>query len=186
MDELGLDGRAFADVKIAAVGPATGVTVRAEMGLTPDLVPDEYVSDAVLRELKALGVDGKRVLVVGSDIGRDVLADGLEALGATVDRVVGYETHLPDDSGDQVSEAFADTGIDITTFTSSSGVDNLLDLAGGPDQINKTVTAAMGPITAERARERGLRVDIVAPERTMQSLAGAIVEHFSNGDTDAR
>jgi uroporphyrinogen-III synthase len=44
----------------------------------------------------------------------------------------------------------------------------------------------MGPITAERARERGLRVDIVAPERTMQSLAGAIVEHFSNGDTDAR
>ena len=186
MDELGLDGRAFADVKIAAVGPATGVTVRAEMGLTPDLVPDEYVSDAVLRELKALGVDGKRVLVVGSDIGRDVLADGLEALGATVDRVVGYETHLPDDSGDQVSEAFADTGIDITTFTSSSGVDNLLDLAGGPDQINKTVTAAMGPITAERARERGLRVDIVAPERTMQSLAGAIVEHFSNGDTDVR
>ena len=186
MDELGLDGRAFADVKIAAVGPATGVTVRAEMGLTPDLVPDEYVSDAVLRDLKALSVDGKRVLVVGSDIGRDVLADGLEALGATVDRVVGYETHRPDDSGDQVSEAFADTGIDITTFTSSSGVDNLLDLAGGPDQINKTVTAAMGPITAERARERGLRVDIVAPERTMQSLAGAIVEHFSNGDTDAR
>jgi uroporphyrinogen III methyltransferase/synthase len=186
MDALGLDGRAFADVKIAAVGPATGVAVRSEMGITPDLVPDEYVSDAVLRDLKALGVDGRRVLVVGSDIGRDVLADGLETLGAAVDRVVGYETHRPDDSVDQVSAAFADPGIDITTFTSSSGVDNLLDLACGPDQINKTVTAAMGPITAERARERGLRVDIVAPERTMQSLAGAIVEHFSNGDTDAR
>jgi uroporphyrinogen-III synthase len=43
----------------------------------------------------------------------------------------------------------------------------------------------MGPITAERARERGLRVDIVAPERTMKSLAAAIVEHFKNGEPDA-
>ncbi|MDP6824355.1 MAG: uroporphyrinogen-III C-methyltransferase [Dehalococcoidia bacterium] len=186
MDVLGLDGRAFADVKIAAVGPATGVRVREEMGITPDLVPDEYVSDAVLRDMKALGMDGKRVLVVGSDIGRDVLPDGLEALGATVDRVVGYETHRPENTGEQVAAAFADPGIDVTTFTSSSGVDNLVDLAGGPDPINGTITAAMGPITAERARERGLRVDIVAPERTMQSLAGAIVKHFENGDSDAR
>ena len=186
MDALGFDGRAFNNVKVAAVGPATGVTVREEMGITADLVPDEYVSDAVLREMKSLGMDGKKVLVIGSDIGRDVLPEGLEALGATVDRVAGYETKKPENSGEQVAAAFADPGIDITTFTSSSGVDNLVDLAGGPDLINKTTTAAMGPITAGHARERGLRVDIVAPERTMKSLAGAIVEHFSNGDSDAR
>jgi|TARA_B100001964_G_scaffold243120_1_gene320124 uroporphyrinogen III methyltransferase/synthase len=186
MDALGLDGRSFADVKIAAVGPATGVTVREQLGVTPDLVPEEYVSDAVLREMKALGMDGKRVLVVGSDIGRDVLPDGLTELGATVDRVNGYETHRPDNSGDQVAAAFSDPGVDITTFTSSSGVDNLVELAGGPDLINGTVTAAMGPITAERARGRGLRVDVVAPERTMKSLAGAIVEYFTNGESDAR
>jgi len=185
MDVLGMDGRTFANVKVAAVGPATGVAVREELGVTPDLVPDEYVSDAVLRDLNALGMDGKRVLVIGSDIGRDILPDGLKALGATVDRVVGYETHRPDNSGDQLTAAFEDPGIDITTFTSSSGVDNLVDLAGGPDLINKTVTAAMGPITAERARERGLRVDIVASERTMKSLAAAIVEHFKNGEPDA-
>ena len=186
MDALGLDGRAFGNVKVAAVGPATGVTVREEMGITPDLVPDEYVSDAVLREMKTLGMDGNKILVVGSDIGRDVLPEGLEALGATVDRVVGYETRKPENSGEQVTATFADPGIDITTFTSSSGVDNLVDLAGGPELINNTITAAMGPITAERARERGLRVDIVAPERTMKSLAGSVVEYFANGDSDAR
>jgi uroporphyrinogen III methyltransferase/synthase len=185
MDALGMDGRTFANVKVAAVGPATGVAVREEIGVTPDLVPEEYVSDAVLRDMKALGMDGKRVLVIGSDIGRDILPEGLQALGASVDRVVGYETHRPDNSGDQLASAFEDPGIDITTFTSSSGVDNLIDLAGGPDLINKTVTAAMGPITAERARERGLRVDIVASERTMKSLAAAIVEHFKNGEPDA-
>jgi uroporphyrinogen-III synthase len=125
------------------------------------------------------------VLVIGSDIGRDVLPDGLRALGATVDRVVGYETHKPDNSGNQLTAIFEYPGIDITTFTSSSGVDNLFDLVGGADLINKTVTAAMGPITAERARERGLRVDIVASERTMKSLVTAIVEHFKNGEPDA-
>jgi uroporphyrinogen-III synthase len=98
---------------------------------------------------------------------------------------VGYETHRPDNSGKQLTDTFEYPGIDITTFTSSSGVDNLVDLTGGPDLVNKTVTAAMGPITAERARERGLRVDVVASERTMKSLAAAIVEHFKNGDPDA-
>lgn len=185
MDALGLDGRAFAGVKVAAVGPATGVAVRQELGITPDLVPEEYVSDAVLEEMKALGMDGKHVLVVGSDIGRDVLPDGLEALGATVDRVVGYETKAPADSSDQLRAAFDEPGLDVITFTSSSGVDNLVDLAGGPELINGAVTACMGPITAERARERGLRVDIVAPERTMESLSGAILEYFANGDSDA-
>ena len=184
MDALGLDGRAFAGVKVAAVGPATGVTVRQELGIAPNLVPEEYVSEAVLSDMEALGMDGKRVLVVGSDIGRDVLSDGLEALGATVDRVAGYETKSPGDSGEQVRAVFANPGVDVTTFTSSSGVDNLVDLAGGPELINGTVTACMGPITAERARERGLRVDIVAPERTMKSLVGAILEYFANGDSD--
>ena len=185
MDILGLDGRAFAGVNVAAVGPATGVTVRQELGVAPDLVPEEYVSDAVLREMKALGMDGKHVLVVGSDIGRDVLPDGLKALGAKVDRIVGYETKAPEDSGEQARAAFADPGIDITTFTSASGVDNLVELTGGPELINGTVTACMGPVTAERARERGIKVDVVAPERTMKSLVWAIAEYFANGDSDA-
>jgi len=186
MDVLGIDGRAFGNVQVAAVGPATGITVREEMGIIPDLVPNEYVSEAVLRDMTPQVIDGTKILVVGSDIGRDVLSDGLKALGAEVDRVIGYETRKPENSGAQVTAAFSDPGIDITTFTSSSGVDNLVDLAGGPDLINQTTTAAMGPITAERARDRGIRVDIVAPERTMKSLAGAITEYFSNGDSDAR
>ena len=185
MDALEMDGRTFANVKVAAVGPATGLTVREQLGVTPDLVPEEYVSDAVLRDMKSLGMKGKRVLVIGSDIGRDVLPEGLQALGAKVNRVAGYETRRPDNSGNQLTDTFECPGIDITTFTSSSGVDNLFDLAGGADLINETVTAAMGPITAERARERGLRVDIVAPERTMKSLVTAIVKHFKNGEADA-
>ena len=37
----------------------------------------------------------------------------------------------------------------------------------------------MGPITAARAEERGVRVDVIAPERTMEALVASIVEHMS-------
>ena len=84
-----------------------------------------------------------------------------------------------DDSAEKAAAAF-DAGIDITTFTSSSGVDNLIDLLGGDaTRINATVVACMGPITAARAEERGIRVDVIAPERTMEALVASITEHLS-------
>ena len=179
LEALGMDARAFASTRIAAVGPATGDTVRKMLGLKADLVPDEYVSDAVVAALAEIGVEGDRILVVRSDIGRDVLENGLKKHGAAVDAIVGYETRAPEDSSEQAKAAF-DEGIDITTFTSSSGVDNLVDLLGGDvDTVNKTTIACMGPITAGRARERGLRVDVIAPERTMDALVTAIMEHVA-------
>lgn len=179
LDALGLDARAFAGAKVAAVGPATAESALLLLGLRADLVPEEYVSEAVVAEFSVRGVAGERILVVRSDIGRDVLAKGLRDLGAEVDEVVGYETRAPEDSGDQAKAAYEE-GVDVTTFTSSSTVDNLVGLLdGNVDTVNGTVVACMGPITAERARERGIDVTVVAPERTMQALVTAIVEHFS-------
>jgi uroporphyrinogen III methyltransferase/synthase len=179
MDALGIDSRAFAGVQVAAVGPATGVTVKELLGISSDLVPDEYVSEAIVTALTELGVGGKRILAIRSDLGRDNLEKGLEAAGASVEAIVGYQTLAPDDSPARAKEAF-ESGLDITTFTSSSGVDNLLKLLDGrTDLINGTVIACMGPITAERAKERGLNVGVVASERTMESFTQALVDHFA-------
>ncbi|NQW16214.1 MAG: uroporphyrinogen-III C-methyltransferase [Chloroflexi bacterium] len=178
MSHLGVDSRAFAGVQVAAVGPATGVTVRELFGISSDLVPDEYVSEAVVKALADLGISGKRILAIRSDLGRDTLENGLRDSGASVDAVVGYQTLAPEDSAAKAREAF-ESGIDVTTFTSSSGVDNLLNLLGGEtDLINATTVGCMGPITAERARERGLNVNVVASERTMESFTQALVDHF--------
>ncbi|MFW6174711.1 MAG: uroporphyrinogen-III C-methyltransferase [Chloroflexota bacterium] len=189
MDALGMDARALAGVRIAAVGPATAEAVRQELGVNADMVPQEYVSEAVVAEFENLGALGSRVLVIGSDIGRDALTEGLRELGAAPYPVVGYQTKAPEDSGERARAAFDDPGVDVTTFTSSSGVDNLLGLlddAPGDrstlDLVNGTVVACMGPITANRARERGLRVDVVAPQRTMDALVQAIEGHFSGKD----
>ncbi len=179
LEARGGDARSFAGVKVAAIGPATGETVKAELGISADLVPDDYVSEAMVDALSGEGIKGKKILAIRSDLGRDALESGLAVAGAQVDAIVGYETKVPEDSAEKAAAAF-DAGIDITTFTSSSGVDNLVDLLGGDtSRINDTVVACMGPITAERAEERGVRVDVISPERTMEALVESIVEHLS-------
>ena len=180
MDALGIDARALATTSIAAVGPATAACVSELLSIRADLVPAEFISEAVVEELRQRGVKGKKVLLVRSDIGRDVLETGLGALGAQVESVVGYETKAPEDSADQARKAFAG-GIDVVTFTSSSSVENLVKLLDGDVAlINSATTACMGPVTAAKAAELNVRVDLVAGEQTMDSLVGAIEAHVAS------
>lgn len=181
MDVAGLDSRALSATSVAAVGPATASSVRELLGIKADLVPSEFISESVVEEFRRRDVSGQKVLLVRSDIGRDVLETGLKEIGASVDAVVGYETKAPEDSPDQARRAFAD-GIDVVTFTSSSSVENLVKLLGGDvSLINSATTACMGPVTAARASELKVRVDLVAGEQTMESLVGAIEAHAASG-----
>ena len=50
--ERGLDARAFAAAKVAAIGPATAEAL-AERGIVADFVPEEYVAEAVVEALRA-------------------------------------------------------------------------------------------------------------------------------------
>lgn len=181
MDAGGVDSRALSTTSVAAVGPATAASVRELLGINADLVPSEFISESVVEAFRKRDISGHRVLIVRSDIGRDVLETGLKELGASVDVVVGYETKAPEDSADKARAAFAD-GIDVVTFTSSSSVENLVKLLGGDvSLINSATTACMGPVTAARARELQVRVDLVAAEQTMESLVSAIEAHAASG-----
>ncbi len=73
-------------------------------------------------------------------------------------------------------------GIDAATFTSSSTLQNFLDLLGGraPDILKNAVLACIGPITAQTARDHGLRVDLVASEYTTAGLIQALVDYYQS------
>jgi uroporphyrinogen-III synthase len=83
--------------------------------------------------------------------------------------------------------ALAAGEIDVVTFTSSSTVTNLLALveetadgrrqtAEGRDPLGGALVACIGPVTAQTARERGLRVDVVAAEHSIPGLVAALVQ----------
>ena len=174
----GHDARMLASVRVAAVGPAT-VDALDQCGIVADLVPVDYSSQGLIDAFSALPEPPKRVLAFKSDIGRESVMQGLSQMGATVRAVAAYRTVRADESVDIAKSAYVQ-GVDITTFTSSSTVTNLLGmLDGDPEPINRGIVTCIGPITAGTAREHGIRVDIVPPVHTIDAMIDAVMGRFS-------
>lgn len=161
-------------VRIAAIGSPTARALAAR-GIEVDLVPDEFVAEAVVAALVERGVEGKRILLPRADIARDTLPDGLRAAGATVEVVPVYSTQMPAQVDRAILDSITRGQIDIITFTSPSTVRNLMTLVGGALPSGSWI-ACIGPVTARAAQEAGLSVDIVASEYTVSGLVSALVE----------
>jgi uroporphyrinogen III methyltransferase/synthase len=174
-EDYGLDARAFAGIKVAAVGEATAKALKA-FGVVPDLVPaGEQSAAGLLAEFPAFdpAFDPiERVFLPRADIATEVLSAGLVELGWEVDDVTAYRTVRAAPPPEAIREAIKGGGFDAVLFTSSSTVRNLVGIAGKPHA--STVITCIGPATAATAREHGLRVDVLAPTPSAAALAEAL------------
>lgn len=179
-EEYGLDARAFAGIKVAAVGEQTAKALIA-FGVKPDLVPSGEQSAAGLLEdwppYDPVFDPIDRVFLPRADIATETLVAGLIDLGWEVDDVTAYRTVRASPPPADTREAIKGGGFDAVLFTSSSTVRNLVGIAGKPHNV--TVIACIGPATAKTAEEHGLRVDVMAPEPSVHKLAEALAEFGS-------
>jgi uroporphyrinogen III methyltransferase/synthase len=172
---------AFVDLKgmrIAAIGSATA-TALAERGLTPDFIPDEYIGEALVHGLGEM--DGKRVLLPRSRLGRPEIVTMLNNNGALVDDIPIYDTI----TGHPTPEQWLDLaeGYEVITFTSPSSVRNFQriweeqrpDVLALPDP-GACVILCIGPITAESARDASWPNPIVAAEYTIEGMLQALMD----------
>jgi uroporphyrinogen III methyltransferase/synthase len=177
-EEYGLDARAFAGIKVAAVGEQTAGDLLA-WGIKPDLVPTGEQSAAGLLEewppYDALFDPIDRVFLPRADIATENLVAGLVERGWEVDDVTAYRTVRAAPPPAPIREAIKGGGFDAVVFTSSSTVRNLVGIAGKPHV--STVIACIGPATAKAAEEHGLRVDVLAPSPSVADLAAALAEY---------
>jgi uroporphyrinogen III methyltransferase/synthase len=178
--EYGLDARAFAGLKIAAMDDETMESLH-DSGVHPDLMPKGEQSSAGLLEVwqdHAGSADPiNKVFVPRADIATDALVDGLKSRGWDVEDITAYRTVRAAPPPIETREAIKSGGFDAVVFTSSSTVRNLVGLAGKPHA--STVVAVIGPQTAKTAEEYGLQVTIVADEPTESSLADALAMYAS-------
>ncbi|MCF3103263.1 bifunctional uroporphyrinogen-III C-methyltransferase/uroporphyrinogen-III synthase [Streptomyces roseoverticillatus] len=176
-EEYGLDARAFAGIKVAAVGEQTAKSL-IEFGVKPDLVPSGEQSAAGLLEdwppYDPVFDPIDRVFLPRADIATETLVAGLIDLGWEVDDVTAYRTVRASPPPAETREAIKGGGFDAVLFTSSSTVRNLVGIAGKPHNV--TVIACIGPATAKTAEEHGLRVDVLSPEPSVLKLAEALAE----------
>ncbi len=180
-EEYGLDARAFAGIKVAAVGEQTGADLLA-WGIKPDLVPTGEQSAAGLLEVwppyDAVFDPIDRVFLPRADIATENLVAGLVERGWGVDDVTAYRTVRAAPPAASIREAIKGGGYDAVLFTSSSTVRNLVGIAGKPHA--STVIACIGPATAKAAEEHGLRVDVLASSPSVADLASAVAEYGTN------
>ncbi|GAA2065652.1 MULTISPECIES: bifunctional uroporphyrinogen-III C-methyltransferase/uroporphyrinogen-III synthase [Streptomyces] len=177
-EEYGLDARAFAGIKVAAVGEQTARAL-IDFGVRPDLVPSGEQSAAGLLEdwppYDPVFDPIDRVFLPRADIATETLVAGLVEMGWEVDDVTAYRTVRASPPPAETREAIKGGGFDAVLFTSSSTVRNLVGIAGKPHNV--TVIACIGPATAKTAQEHGLRVDVLAPEPSVHALAEALAQY---------
>lgn len=167
--------------RVAVIGPATAEALAAQ-GVTADLVPAEYVAEAILDGMG--NVAGQRVLLARADIARPALADGLRLRGAEVVEVAAYRTVPVAVEPEALRWLLADDRPDGITFTSSSTVEGfcagLAAVGLESSALAGIALACIGPITAATLREHGLEPAVVAAEYTTPGLRDALIAYFQS------
>lgn len=171
MDSLGVPLGRLSELRIASIGPSTGQAIEDSFR-APDVVPAEYVSEAVA---EALGdVNGQRFLLARADIARKDLNRILRERGAVVDEVVAYRIVPPAETPELPT-----TAPDYITLTSSSaarGTLQKLNEAGRADWFCQAAIVCIGPITADTVRDLGYEPAAVATDYTIPGLVAALLQ----------
>lgn len=184
----GKDARAFASVRFAVIGPATGDALR-QWGIQPDLMPTHYTNEGLAEALQAVldkaqarrqrAKEGqaKRFLLWRAHGAREVLAKRLHQAGALVDEVYAYRT-VPNELPEEFLSAVLKEPIDVVTFTSPSAVNAFFTVLGEERARHLLTTAAIaciGPVTEAAIRQRDLEPSIIAKVHTVNGLVDALV-----------
>ena len=164
------DARAFGGVQVAAVGPGTARALRTH-GIVADLVPTVAVGEHLVGAFPS----GKgRVLLPQAAAARDVVARGLTEKGWTVDMVDAYRS-VPVVPDATLTARIA--AADAVTFTSTSTVDNLIDVVGVGGLPG--VVVSIGPVTTRSLEARGLSSTVEASPHTLDGLVAAVLAALS-------
>jgi uroporphyrinogen III methyltransferase/synthase len=198
----GLDARALAGTRVAAIGPGTAAAL-AERGVAADIVPERSVAEGLVEALERVTPPVRRALIARASEGRDVLADALRARGAEVDVLALYDTLADAPPAHVLREALA---ADYIVFTSAStvrfflratgdaGGGTVADTAGGALATGDSIAAgdteetgrrtglspdtrivSIGPITSDALREHGLRPHVEADDHDIDGLVRALL-----------
>jgi uroporphyrinogen III methyltransferase / synthase len=171
----GLDARALADTRVAAIGPGTADALAAH-GIVADIVPERAVAEGLVEALADVTPSVRRALLARASEGREVLPDALRAHGAEVDVLALYETVAESPPAHVLREALA---ADYVTFTSASTVRFFMQAIDTAELSPDTRIVSIGPITSNALREHGLQSHVEASSHDIDGLVEVLLADAS-------
>ncbi len=162
--------------QLAVVGPGTAEVLQ-QTGAQADLVARRHQAEGLLEDLRQRhpeGLQGLRILLPLAAAARPFLAEELKKCGAEAEVVAVYDTLPAHSNRSALNRLLKEDPPDLVTLASSSAARNLVELcddSGLPDRLN---CAAIGPVTADTARQVGLTVALVAETSSSAGMIEAI------------
>lgn len=184
LEAAGKDVRALCGVRIVVVGPKTGESLSAQ-GIRPDMIPEDYRAEGVVELLRRQARAGEKALYPRAELARDLIPKELRALGMEVTAPLCYRTRMPEAGAQQLRSLLAEGGIDIVTFTSSSTLENLMEMLGEEARrlLEGLCLCSIGPLTTQTAHRHGLAIDVEPDKSTLEAMSDALVAHFSRSSS---
>ncbi|NJN17895.1 MAG: uroporphyrinogen-III synthase [Oscillochloris sp.] len=168
-EQLGLEATALADCRLAAIG--RDADRLAELGLDPDLLPDEPSPRGIVAALGRMPTSAGQTILVPAphvegfpepDVIPNFVAE-LQNIGMCVTRVPAYRTRLLGREHYAVElDLLRHGAIDAIAFSSAAEVTGFLAMISGPDDYCNSTICCFGPYTAANAQHMGLEPAIVA------------------------
>lgn len=185
LQELGFAPTALQSAKVCAVGPKTAEALQ-ELGIRPDLVPEQFTGEGVVAAFQGIELQGCRVLFPKADGARDLIPQQLRSRGAEVVDPVVYRNIIPQALPESARQALEQHQLAAVVFSSPSTVRNLAALVGGVTQLQTMLAdlavASIGPVTTKACQELGLSVAIEPEQATLDALVNGLKQHFAGAD----
>ncbi len=177
--EAGRDLRALGGVKLCAIGPGTARELAA-LNLKPEIVPADHRAEGVVAALEEEARQEKRFLLPRAQEAPLAPPPAPAPGGGRVDVVAAYRSVLPEAKrADEVASMLKHGQVDVVVFTASSTVKNMARLFRAErlkEMLARSEVAVIGPVTAQTAREAGLKVAVEAQEYTLEGLLAALIQ----------
>lgn len=183
--ELKMDIRGLKGTKICAVGAKTAAAVEGHC-LRVDMIPDEFRAEGLIKAFAGMkktgpkengpALKGMRLLLPRAEQAREIFPDKVRELGGEIDVPPVYRAAKPMAKGKRLRRFLKEGRITIATFTSGATFTNFMEMmedeAG--ELLRGVAVAAIGPVTARKVEEAGLKVDIMPKEATIEAMVEAI------------
>lgn len=162
---------------VAAVGRGTARVLEAA-GRAPDLVPNErYDSESLLALPELADMQGRRVLIVRGEGGRELFAQAMRSRGAEVFYAEVYRRVRPQLEVGPLLARWREE-VQLAIATSDEILDNLVALVGeeGRHQLLATPLVVIAERTAQRAQALGFTTVRVAARAEDQAILESLLE----------
>ena len=175
LDEMELDARALAHVKVCAIGAATAREIKAR-GIRADVIPKRFVAEELYEALKEQLTSEDKILIPRAKNARDFLVEKLREI-CEVKEVHTYESVIDLSKKDEILEILNQERVDYITFASSSTVTNFVDIIGKEniDKLNELKVISIGPITTQTAKSLNINVYNEAEVSTIDGMIDSIM-----------